>query len=62
MRIVADRARCEGHAMCEAIAPTLFRVGDDALVTPLADTIDESDRELAELAVDSCPVAALRLG
>ncbi|WP_084654668.1 ferredoxin [Nocardia altamirensis] len=61
MRIIADRSRCEGHAMCEAIAPNLFRVGDDALASPLVDMIAESDRELAELAIDSCPVAALRL-
>ncbi len=47
--------------MCEAIAPNLFRVGDDALASPLVDMIAESDRELAELAIDSCPVAALRL-
>ncbi|MBF6125708.1 ferredoxin [Nocardia brasiliensis] len=60
MRIVADRARCEGHGMCEALAPNLFRVGDDGIVEPLADAAAESDPDLLRLVVDSCPVEALR--
>ncbi|CAM4504523.1 ferredoxin [Nocardia ninae] len=60
MRVVADRTRCEGHGMCEALAPTLFRVGDDGIVAPLADTIDEIAHDLVELVIDSCPVEALR--
>ncbi|MEU7144676.1 ferredoxin [Nocardia sp. NPDC046473] len=61
MKITADRTRCEGHGMCEALAPNLFRVADDGIVEPLADTIDESERDLLQLTVDSCPVEALRL-
>ncbi|MBF6217042.1 ferredoxin [Nocardia abscessus] len=60
MRIVADRTLCAGHGMCEALAPDLFRVGDDGIVAP-ADTAAPPDRELLELVVDSCPVGALRL-
>ncbi|MFF3224029.1 ferredoxin [Nocardia suismassiliense] len=60
MRVVADRTRCEGHGMCEALAPNLFRVGDDGIVTPLADTIDEPAHDLVQLVIDSCPVEALR--
>ncbi|MGW4090797.1 ferredoxin [Nocardia sp. NPDC004750] len=60
MRIIADRFVCAGHGMCEALAPDLFRVGADGIVVP-PDTVT-SDRELLELVVDSCPVAALRLG
>src|SRR5262245_48430622 len=29
MKIEVDRNRCEGHAMCEAVAPDLFSVDDD---------------------------------
>lgn len=46
--------------MCEALAPTLFRVGDDGIVEPLADAAAESDPDLVQLVVDSCPVEALR--
>ncbi|PXX57471.1 ferredoxin [Nocardia tenerifensis] len=59
MKIIVDRARCEGHGMCEALAPNLFRVGDDGVVEP-ADLVGEGDRDLVRLAVDSCPVEALR--
>ncbi|MFC9440791.1 ferredoxin [Nocardia sp. NPDC057030] len=62
MKIIADRARCEGHGMCEALAPNLFRVGDDGIVEPVVDAIDEQDRDLIQLVVDSCPVEALRFG
>ncbi|SUB47861.1 ferredoxin [Nocardia brasiliensis] len=46
--------------MCEALAPSLFRVGDDGIVEPLAEPATESDPELVQLVVDSCPVEALR--
>lgn len=62
MKIIADGTRCAGHGMCEALAPNLFRVGDDGIVAPIADAIDDNDRELIQLAVDSCPVEALRFG
>ncbi|MFI6166532.1 ferredoxin [Nocardia sp. NPDC051052] len=61
MRITADRTRCEGHGMCEALAPNLFRVGDDGIVEPSTADSDESNHDLLRLAVDSCPVEALRL-
>ncbi|MFI9504396.1 ferredoxin [Nocardia sp. NPDC052566] len=61
MRILVDRKVCDGHSQCEALAPTLFRVGDDGIVAPLVDVVADRDREVVELAVDSCPVQALRL-
>lgn len=61
MRIVADRTRCAGHGMCEALAPNLFRVGDDGIVAPRTDSVDDNDHDLLQLAIDSCPVEALRL-
>ncbi|MEV6558656.1 ferredoxin [Nocardia sp. NPDC051756] len=62
MKINADRTRCEGHGMCEALAPNLFRVGDDGIVEPIADAIEDDDHDLIQLAIDSCPVEALRFG
>ncbi|MEV0251284.1 ferredoxin [Nocardia sp. NPDC050712] len=61
MRILADRARCEGHGMCEALAPNLFRIDDDGTVVLLSEAVAAADEELIALAVDSCPVQALRL-
>lgn len=61
MKLIADRDRCEGHGMCEALAPEIFRVGDDGIVTLDREIVAEADRDIVELAVDSCPVQALRL-
>ncbi|MBF6180169.1 Ferredoxin [Nocardia otitidiscaviarum] len=60
MRIEADLTRCAGHGMCEAVAPELFRVGDDERVAVRCAEVPESEREVALLAVDSCPTQALR--
>ncbi|MFF7274984.1 4Fe-4S domain-containing protein [Streptomyces griseorubiginosus] len=50
--------RCEGHAVCEAIAPEVFQVDDDGLVQLLPG--GDQDDATALAAVRSCPVAALR--
>ncbi|MFC9473100.1 ferredoxin [Nocardia sp. NPDC055002] len=61
MKIAADRTRCEGHGMCEALLPDIFRVDDEGNVTVLTDQVTDADLDDVRLAVDSCPVAALRL-
>lgn len=61
MKIVADRDRCEGLGMCEAMADHFFEVGDDGYVQILNDAPDEGDRQDLAAAVDACPVLALSL-
>lgn len=61
MRIVADRDRCEGLGMCEAMAPEFFEVGEDGTVVILDDQPDEAHRTELQAATDSCPVSALTL-
>lgn len=61
MKIAADRTRCEGHGMCEALLPDMFRVDDEGTVTVLTDEVAEAELDDVRLAVDSCPVEALRL-
>ncbi|TCJ96925.1 ferredoxin [Nocardia alba] len=61
MRIAADRTRCEGHGMCEALLPDIFRVDDDGIVEVSTDQVPEAELDDVRLAVDSCPVEALRL-
>ncbi len=46
--------------MCEALAPALFRIGADGVVEPQAESVSPADAEVVALAVDSCPVQALR--
>jgi ferredoxin len=60
MQLHLDRTRCEGHGQCEAAAPRLIHLDDDA--TPIFDVGGEVPAELeddARAAVSYCPVAAL---
>jgi len=61
MRIEADRGKCDGLGMCEAMAPDFFEVGDDGTVAVLDERPGEEHRTDVAAAVDSCPVLALRL-
>jgi ferredoxin len=59
MRIEADRGKCDGLGMCEAMAPDFFEVGDDGTVVVLDERPAEEHRTDVAAAVDSCPVLAL---
>lgn len=63
MKIVLDRPRCEGHGLCEEVAPGLMHLDDDGeLVIDAADVAEGSaDASTAGAAVRVCPVAALKL-
>lgn len=47
--------------LCEANAPSVFRVNDDDLAEVLVDAVPEGDREAVERAVRLCPKQALAL-
>ena len=61
MKIILDRPRCEGHGLCEEVAPQLMHLDDDGeLVLDVVDVnVDQLDA--AKAAVRVCPVAALKL-
>ncbi|GGT19234.1 ferredoxin [Streptomyces purpureus] len=60
MKLVVDRSRCEGHGLCEAVAPDLLRV-DDGFATPVHDgDVPADQQDAAHSAVEMCPIAALR--
>ncbi len=62
MKVAVDPTRCVGVGICEALAPDLFSVGDDAIVDVLHPDIVPSARENdARNAVSDCPSGALRL-
>lgn len=61
MRLLADRDKCEGHGVCVAQAPGLLDMDDDDIVVVSAGEVEGDDIGRAEIAVESCPVAALRL-
>ena len=59
MRVVVDRDRCEGNAICVGIAPDLFVLDDDDYVSVTKDPIPVNAEVLAEQAIAECPRAAL---
>jgi ferredoxin len=61
MRIVVDRARCTGQAMCESIAPGIFQVTDDGQVEIQVAAVPDGLLSKAEWAVSCCPNQALEL-
>ena len=57
-RISIDRSLCNGHGVCEAIAPAVFELGDDGLaVLRTAMSEDEAVQE----ACDCCPMGAISI-
>jgi len=60
MKIVLDRPRCEGHGLCEEVAPQLMHLDDEGELVLDIETVDDV-LEAAKAAVRVCPVAALRL-
>jgi len=59
VRIVVDRDRCEGNAVCVGIAPELFVLDDEDYVMVTANPIPVDQEDLAEQAIAECPRAAL---
>ena len=59
MRVIVDRDRCEGNAVCVRIAPNLFVLDDDDYATVTADPVPSDQEALAEEAIAECPRAAL---
>jgi ferredoxin len=61
MKIVLDRPRCEGHGLCEEVAPQLMHLdGEGELVLDI-ESVDGALLDPAKAAVRVCPVAALQL-
>ncbi|MEU0508019.1 MULTISPECIES: ferredoxin [Amycolatopsis] len=61
MRIGADTSRCEGHGLCEEVAPEVFELDDDAVVVVLHEEVPPTLERQAEAGAHACPVAALKV-
>ena len=64
-RIKVDRELCQGHSVCEAEAPALFRVVETDSPYPQAQVLvvapAEDQRALAERAARYCPNGAISI-
>jgi len=59
VRVVVDRDRCEGNAVCLGIAPDVFDLDDEDYAVVKSDPIPSGKEELVEQAIAECPRAAL---
>jgi len=64
-RIVVDKGICQGHSVCMAHAPKVFRTTDTGGPYPIVDLITDrpGDEELAnvQLAEELCPNGVIRI-
>lgn len=62
MRVQVDYDRCEGHGLCEDVAPALFRIDDQGDLVTLfeGEQVPLGHEDGAVQAVRACPVSALR--
>ena len=61
MQLILDQPRCEGHGLCEEVAPTLMHLDDEGDLVLDVEQVEDQDLDAARAAVRVCPVAALRL-
>ena len=60
MRVIVDRDRCEGNAVCMGIAPDIFDLDDEDYAVVKTDPISPDQEALAEQVIAECPRAALK--
>lgn len=61
MRIEVDRELCEANAICQRVAPEVFKVDDTDVLHVLQEKPAEDLREKMTIAVKRCPRKALKL-
>lgn len=60
-QIRVERARCVGHARCNAVAPDLMTLDDDGYSDIDAKAVPADMRDLARRVVRACPEGAISL-
>ena len=60
-RVEADYDLCESNALCEAVAPDVFRLDDNDDLQIDDPTVTDENRSRIDQAVASCPKAALTI-
>jgi ferredoxin len=62
MRVTVDQSQCQGHALCEGMAPDVFEVGDDdGVAHVILDEVPPGRESAVEMAVSSCPERAITI-
>ncbi|WJI74694.1 MULTISPECIES: ferredoxin [unclassified Mesorhizobium] len=61
MRIIVQKAKCQGHARCAAQAPDIFKLDNDGYILPGDIEVAEGEELAASRGARSCPERALEL-
>ncbi|MES0056543.1 MULTISPECIES: ferredoxin [unclassified Mesorhizobium] len=61
MRIIVQKAKCQGHARCAAQAPDIFKLDNDGYILPGDIEVAEGEELPALRGARSCPERALEL-
>jgi ferredoxin len=61
MKIKVDFDLCETNALCEALAPTHFKVDDDDFLQVLDENVGPEDLDAVRQAAAACPKSAISL-
>jgi len=57
LKVWVDHQACVGNAMCESIAPKVFRLNEDRQ-SEVADSAGDTEAKILE-AAENCPVSAI---
>lgn len=52
---------CIACDLCSETCPEVFKMGDDGLAHPIADTVPAGSEDCAKEAADTCPVTVILL-
>jgi ferredoxin len=61
MKVHVDTHRCQGTALCAAVAPDVFTIQPSGIAETLASEVPEEFIADAEEAVQVCPASALTI-
>ena len=61
MKVIVDRSRCEGHAMCALYAGHLFELDDDGYNCTQPFEVKPEDEPFAIRAQQACPEKAITI-
>jgi ferredoxin len=58
-RVVFERSKCASMGLCEMVAPDIFQLDDDGIMTVRSDVVDASRRAEMESVAMGCPTQSL---
>ena len=60
MKVFVDSGRCQGHTLCNMVAPDIFQLRDeDGHAYVVVDELSAAQEELAQKAAVGCPERAI---